>query len=112
LTYALSITLLTYVLQLSKEAQDWAEYLLHENKWEFSHGKDYSENIFQFFGEISQRDVMRKAVDNWYSALNKYNWNFPEANTFSQVTNLPANAIIWTNYKLTINYAGCMEKYK
>jgi hypothetical protein len=75
----------TIFSQLSKEAQDWANYLLEENKWEFSSGKDYSENIFQYFGKISESDVIRKAVDNWYNAISKYNWNHPEASTFSQV---------------------------
>ncbi|XP_021949374.2 uncharacterized protein LOC110846841 isoform X2 [Folsomia candida] len=72
-------------IKLSKEAQEWADYLLYENKWEFSQGKDYSENIFQYFGKISDSDVIRKAVDNWYNAINKFNWNYPEASTFSQV---------------------------
>lgn len=73
------------LLQLSKEAQDWAEYLLQENKWEFSMGKDYSENIFQYFGKISDHDVVQKSIKNWYSSISKYNWEFPDASTFSQL---------------------------
>jgi len=71
--------------QLREDAQEWAEYLVRENKWEFSVGKDYSENIFQYFGDISENDVVRKAVSNWYDASQKYNRNRPEASTFSQV---------------------------
>jgi hypothetical protein len=79
---------------LSQEAQDWAEYLLKENKWEFSEGKDYSENIFQYFGVISANEVVKKAVNNWYDANTKYNWNNPEASTFSQVNSRNSLRII------------------
>lgn len=74
-----------FSLKLTKDAQEWAEHLLRENKWEFAEGQEYSQNIFQYFGKVLANDVIRKAIDNWYEAMGKYNWNNPEASTFSQL---------------------------
>lgn len=54
--------------------------------------------------------MIRKAVDNWYEAISKFNWNNPEASTFSQliwkstthigigVANKGSKSVVVTNY--------------
>lgn len=84
---------------------------MRENRWEFAQGKPYSQNIYQYFGEISAEDVAQKAVNHWYDAIRKYNWSNPEASTFSQLvwkstsqvgfgvaSSQPSKSIVVANY--------------
>ncbi len=96
-----------YDIEIESYAQNWADYLLLNGKFEHSDSKLYGENLFYLYQSsitnLTPTDIIKKAIDSWYNENTLYDYKKnifqPDAGHFT--------ALVWkSTKKYGIGYAS------
>lgn len=95
---------ITYDKTIERYSQTWSDTLLKNNKFEHSNSNLYGENLFYSGGlGIDKIKLIKKAIDNWYNEISKYNFQKPG---FSPETGHFTSLIWASSTKYGIGYSN------
>lgn len=79
--------------QLHDEAQDHADYLAKNNRFELSPGTKYGENLATSYAK-DKLDAVRDVIKRWYEKMDYFNFRNPEANK-DRPKSAQFSSIVW-----------------
>ena len=79
---------------ISKDSQDWANYLMNTSSFKHSGNPAYGENLAYFKGyKLDSIDLIQKSIELWYKEIEKYDFDNPG---FSSETG-HFTTLVWKN---------------